>query len=402
MLPICAIAAVVVGLDALVEGRGRNLGAVVLRGLAFAAGTGLVVAAAELYYGLRWSTWAIYETTIAQASSATQSVLVDQTPTWLSWRQYLLVAPLALLLAALAHRQAVDDPVRRSIRRLGLVVGASLAVFAYFQWIREDPLLSIYYYSCVPLSLAVFLMARSAASLISRRPPLVQALCTASLVAAFAAAALLGREWKPPYAVLAVGLVAATAVTASAWRATATRTAQVLPALGLVGLVAFAGFASTSSPHTFPPASTGFKADPLYDTSLFSYDQSLSDVYRLAHDYANFVPEEGTEPGPFRVWFRRFDPGWANQVQATLIHGTSALQGFPNNGLPELTEFEPRRVQEERLRYVIVVDSDAEIVRQGVDELLGAGLPFEEIRTRTFSHGTAHVTVSVLRRKGPA
>lgn len=401
VLPVLLACGAVLFVDQAVEGRFRNLGPTVVRGVVWIAAMAATVGVAWVYLGVRYGAWDLYGSAFNQASKNTDSVFLEDTATWFTWRHYLLIGPLAVIAGLVAHRVSDDPGVRRSLRRLVLACVTALLVFAAFQWLLATPLMSIYYYSCIPLSLAALLLGRSAASLVAAQPARRQPVLALGSLLLFAGAILVGREIKLGYTPIALLVIAAGVVAA----VVAVRFAvnddprSLRPALSVMAIViALAGYVAASSPHDFPPSNPGFKVDPLYDSAMFTYDQSTLDVYRLAHEYAEFVPQTGAEPGNFRVWFRLYESGYTNQVQATLVHGMSALQPFPAGGLPELTDFEISRIQQENLRFVILVDSDPAVVQAGVTALEGAGLGFSEKRTETFGSGDIQVTSTVLER----
>ena len=401
VLPVAIVCTTVLLVDQLVEGRGRNLVAAIVRGLAWLLGMGVVIGAAWAYLGTRYDAWDLYGSMFGQASKDTDSVFLEQTATWFTWRHYLLVGPLALVIGLIAHRVTIDAGVRRSLRRLVLVTAASLAVFAVFQWFLDTPLLSIYYYSCIPLALATFLLARSVAAIVSERASGAAFWIAPAVVALLVGILLLGREVKAGYTVIALAAVVVTIAGMAAALDDARRrsaASRVRAVVGALAVLLLAGYVSTSSPHDFPGSNPGFRVDPIYDSSMFTYDQSGLDVYRLAYDYADYVPDLADEPGNFRVWFRRFESGYTNQVQATLVHGMTALQPFPDGGLPDLTPFEVARIRQENLRYVIVVDSDPLVVTAGVRALEGADLGFAVKRSTTFDEGGLAVTVAIMER----
>lgn len=401
VLPLLVVCIAVLLLDQLIEGRFSNFWGTVGRGMAWVAGMVATIGVAWVYLGVRYSAWELYGSAMNQASKDTESVFLEQTATWFTWRHYLLAVPLALLAGLIAHQSSRDDRARRSLRRLMLVTATAFVTFAAFQWLLATPLLSIYYYSSIPLGLAVFLLARSVACMVWAQAPRRHLVYSAAALSVLVGGLLLGRWVKPSYTVIILAIAVLVVVGIAAARTVGSVLSLRhlrFATCALLTVTFAAGYVSTSSPHDFPPSNPGFRIDPLYDTAMFTYDQSVLPVYEVAHEYAEFVPDLADEPGNLRVWFRSVDSGYTNQAQATLVHGMSALQPFPDGGLPDLGPFEIARIQEEDLTYVIVVDSDPAVVRMGVDRLREAGVGLSEKRTATFSEGTVDITVTVMER----
>jgi len=391
-LPLCIVVMAVIGLDGLIEARFRNFGRQLVVGVSMLAGMASVVGAGSLVYGLIYDKWNLYHALIRQASQPTANVFLESVDTWFTWRQYLLVVPVAVLAGLLALRTASPGDGRRGIRRLVLTLVAMLLTFSYFQWQRHDPLLSIFYYSSFVLMPAWYLVARAGVALAlgQKRSMLASASMPIVGVVAFWS----GAEWKPAYRWLVVGLVV---IAAAAVVAGSTRGRRRI-AVASVAILGFAGFVTTSSPHDFPNSNPSFRLDPYYDGALFADDDQRQAVYELARQYAEIVPTSPERRGRLRVWFRPLGPlGPVNQVQAVLVHGFSALQPFPQGGLPSLTQFEIDRINQERLRFVVIMDSDSAIVDQGI-AALQAALPFAVERREVLSEGGYVIDVAIMER----
>ena len=167
-LPLCGVIASVFVFDRL-HTQGQSVARIVLHDLLpIAVGTLVVVIPGALVYGLRFDIPNIYGPTIEQARLPTADAFLEPGWRWISWRPYLLVGPLSLVLTAVAWRSETTPGLRTVARRLTFLVAASSLLFILFQWVFGTPLLALYFYSALPLALCVASIGFAAAVIIGR------------------------------------------------------------------------------------------------------------------------------------------------------------------------------------------------------------------------------------------
>ncbi len=387
-LPVCFVIVLIYAADVAVESR-HDRRAVLRNWVPVGIGLiGVVVAGLALY---RWKFGVtdLYGPTLRQARQDTNSVFIDKGFAWMKWRPYLLFGPLSVCAGTAVWRTTTDATARRAIRRLVLFTSGAWAVFAYFQWITHDPLLSIFYYTSMPLGLSLLTFARSLSIVSTRLCPRYRAV---AIVGAAAATIFVWRSLdtvKPGYfvvlAVCAVAAVAAVAVVRSErWR---------FAAVALLVLVG--AWTTVAIPHTFPAASEQFRVDPQYDRLLFSYTYDGTDIVDVARSFARLLPTLPESRGEIRVWFDSSGP--MNQILSTMVHYRSALQAPGGLAMPEYDAFVPERLATDRPRFVVVLDAQSGDVDAGIDTIQSLA-PYRLVSRNELRSGSVVASVALLER----
>lgn len=356
-LPICLVIAAVFSIDGLVEARAfgakKQLQLIACVGF----GTAITVAAGILIYRWQFGVTDLYGPTLHQATQETNQVFIDKTSTWITWRHYLLIGPLGICAGIAAWRATCDTDIRRSIRRLTLMTALSFVVFAWFEWVRRDPLLSTFIYSCMPLGLALLTLARSVSSLADEETFRYRRWLAVAAVLSIAVMGILDTV-KPGFEVLvALGMISIVSLVHF-------RRSPSERFLATYSVVLVASFASVSSPHDFPAASPQYRVDPFYDNSLFTYDWSGFDQLDIADQFARSLPSLPADRGEIRIWFD--STGEMNQIISTLVWYRSALQIIGDPPMPQVSDSVRQRIGVDRPRWVVILDNDSSDVNAGI------------------------------------
>ena len=385
-LPICLVVAGVFSIDGLVEARKDGMIAQLKLIAWLGLGTVIAVVTGMVIYRLRFGVTDLYGPTLHQAKQDTNQVFVDQHSTWITWRHFLLIGPLGICAGIAAWRAARDPGVRRSIRRLTIMTVLAFVVFAWFEWVRGDPLLSNPIYSCMPLGLALITLGRSASSFADELAPSRRRSLVVAAVLSIAAMWLLGTV-KPGFAVVALaGLASIVALFYF-------RHSPTERFLATCSVVLAASIASVSSPHDFPAATAQYRVDPFYDRSLFAYDYSGFDHLDLADQFARSLPSLPASRGEIRVWFD--STGDMNEVVSTMVWYRSALQNLGDPPMPEMSDTVRQRIGIDRPRWVVVLDDDSDDVTAGVAKVQALG-PYHVDWTRELKSGSSVAFVAML------
>jgi hypothetical protein len=390
-LPVCAVVMAVFAIDELVTGRRDRPFSRIGLAVSLAAGTLLTVVAGIVIYRWQFDMDNVYGPTLRQANQETNAVfLEDSSVNWLTWRFYLLVGPLSIVAGITTWRTEHNVTVRRALRRLSWMSGLSLILFAWFEWAEHNPLLSIFWYSCMPLGIAVLTLGCAVAARANRldAPEQVRfgvALCLVTFVVLKFTSVV-----RPPYAiVLAVGCAAAIAAIVG-------RVHSPRKAFGLLSIVpVIAAWLTVASPHDFANATSNFRVDPFYDRVLFAYNLDGINQVRLARDFAQALPQLPENRGEIRVWFDSAGP--MNQVISTLVWYRSALQRETDPPMPAVGQVVTDRVLLDRPRYIVVLDESAADVELGVDEIRKLG-PYSIVWDKHFEHGQWVANATLLER----
>ena len=357
---------------------------------ALVVGTLAVVIPAVLVYGLRFDIWNVYAPTLAQARTPTSDVFLDPGWDWLSWRHYVLVGPLAVVAVASAWLTEPDIFLRGVLRRFTVLSASCLVVFASFQWVLETPLLSLYFYSALPLALCIVSFAFAVATVIGRlRSSLIApvAICVAVLSLA---TSLSGSRWGAPFwSLLTVSGLAVGAVVLGAHGRPRLLTSSV------IALVLIAGWSAVSSPHDFPASPGGYRVDPNYDDVLFAYDDSSMDRVKILQEMSLALPSLPDYRGQIAVWFDSLGP--FDQLTAPFLWYESALQSSVDPPMPEMTTTVSERVVQVRPRFVVIIDSDNNDVIEGIANIRALA-PYAVVWRRSFESGDTTSWVALLER----
>lgn len=389
-LPICAIIMTVFAVDELAASRRSDRLRRVWLTTCVGLGSFATILIGVAVYRWQFQVSDVFGPTFRQAKQDTNPVFIGSSTDWLAWRHYLLLGPLAVVVGAITWTTELDQQRRMVARRLTAMTFLSLAAFAWFEWVRNDPLLSIFYYSCLPLALGVLTLAFSLMIVTSRMAPTQQpkfvAVAAISLLSVLHFASVL----KPSYVIVVLGalVVAAFAILG----------ARGLPHWQFISL-AIALLASSwftvSSPHDFAGANGAFRVDPYYDHILFEYDLTGIDQLRVAREFAQSLPTLPANRGEIRVWFD--STGSMNQVISTLVWYRSALQRETDPPMPALSQVVTDRVTLDRPRYVVVLDDQATDVVSGVEKIQKLA-PYRIVWVKVFQHGPWTANATLLER----
>jgi hypothetical protein len=390
LLPICAVVIGVFAIDEVLTSRSSPILARCKLVAISVGGTVAAVVLGVILYRWKFGVSNLYAPTLSQASQDTNPFFLERSFDWLTWRHYLLIGPLALVVGSVAWASELNPEIRRPLRRLTLTTAVSFAVYAAFEWLDDVPLLSIFFYASVPLALAVFTLAWSlaaAASRLTRRQQqtFIPGLCVAVLLCVRFASAI-----EPSYpVVVALTLLVSVAIVAARLRRSGTGF------LLLSAAMITATFVNVSSPHDFPAATGGFRTDPHYDDVLFAYESGSLDQIRVAREFARSLPSLPTNRGEIRIWFDSVGP--TNLVVSTMVWYRSALQGEGEAPMPSVTATVVNRVTIDRPRYIVVVDEAMDDVRRGIEEVQRLS-PYRIVWQKHFQHGDSSVNATLLER----
>ena len=391
-LPLCVIACGVPVLDGVIT-RGRRKRAVITAAVIGVTSL-VVIGTATLVYRQRFGVTDLYGPTLSQAAASTNAIFLEQNGAWFTWRHYLLVLPLSAAFTGAVWLTETDTRERRMLRRSFWIAVLSMLAFAWLQWFKNTPLLSLFFYSSIPtgMSLSVFALAcvrllhrtRHANSPIRSSQLTALALPVASLLIAWAAI-----SHKPRYVI--VCLISISAVAGAILLVM--KRLFVIPAVVCAGSMLF--WLSVSSPRDFPASNPGFRVDPAYDAEFFRFDQSGMDLLRVSRNFARLLPALPEQRGEIRIWFDNV--GSMNQVVSTMVSYRSALQMPLDGPMPEVRGIVKPRIAADRPRFIVLLDSDPQDVRVGERRVKELG-PYVSRWVKTLRSGQATATVELLER----
>lgn len=387
-LPLCLVIMFVFGIDVAVEFR-SDIRSVLLSWGSLAVGATVVVLGGMAIYRWKFGVSDLYGSTIRQAQQDTNSVFLDRGYVWLTWRPYLLLGPLSVGVGIAVWRATTEVVQRRAIRRLVWFTSSSWVVFSYFQWVRHDALLAIFYYSSLPLSLSLITLARAVSITAARVRRGLRAISVIGAAAAMVATWLWLDAVKPEYWFIVLVSFATALGVIVLFRSERYRF------LAVSALLIVASWTTVAIPHTFPGASKQFRVDPFYDRILFQYNYSGLDTLEVVRDFARSLPVLPQNRGQILVWFDSSGP--MNQVLSAMVHYRSALQSPSGPAMPEYDAFVVDRLTSDRPRYIVILDADRTDVDRGIGVLQDLA-PYRLVSQKDFRSGTYVASVALLER----
>ncbi len=388
-VPISLVVGLLFVIDHVAHGCERRGRMAVRLAAALAVGAVLVTSIGIVVYGTQFGVWDLYGPSLDQARRPADSFYLDPGWNWISWRHYLWVGPIATIAGVLAWRTETEPTVRDVARRLTVFSTVCFGIFVCFQFLLDSPLLAIYFYSALPLALAVTCVAFSCAAVVNRPLPMAN-LQTASIGIAALLALVTAARVGGQFAVVTL-----LAVTASVLAVVCVVRSSQTAAIGMGLIVLAMSWTTVSSPHDFPGTPGGFRTDPYYDTVLFSYDWTMMDRAQLVDEFARALPSLPDERGAMSVWFDPAQP--YDQLSAPLAWRRSALNTATDPGPPEVTESIRSALAVERPRYIVIIDgqqTDATLGAAGIIEVA----PYAVAWQRQFTEGDLVAHVVLLER----
>lgn len=361
-----------------------------IRGCQIALGMLAVVLPAMLLYGLRFDIWNIFAPTLAQAVSSTDEGFLEPGVEWVSWRHYLLLGPLAMVVTISVWLTETGVALRGVLRRLAFFAGGSLLLFSVFEWVLDTPLLSLYFYSALPLALCTVALALSVGVAIGRAPEKIVVPLALGAAALTIGSAVLGSHVGASFTWISLASLAGTVFVVIG-----TRTTTSVLLGGIVSVLIIASWAVVSSPHDFRATPGGYRTDPWYDDVLFTYDRSSMDRLVILDEMARVLPSLPGESGEIAVWFDSLGP--YDQLTAPFLWFCSALQSVGDPPMPTLTPTVQERILSSQPRYILVVDGDEADTLLGVEVVTSLDA-YTMVWSRPFERGEWEAHVALLER----
>lgn len=356
---------------------------------ALGAGTVGVVAAGVLVYGLRYGLWDVFGPTFAQSSKGTSEVFRYPGLRWLSWRHYLLVAPLAIASGTSVWLTEHDQTRRTALRRMTCFSIAIVGVYAVFQWVRGDTILESYFHSALPLAVCSVTMAMAMAVVVIRSRAAWPVALT--IIGLSAGCLLLGSRVRGPY----WAVLAASSATLLLLGWMSRRRAGGLMVVGVGAAMLVASWSSVSSPHDFPGVPGGYRVDPFYDLALFSYDGDSMGRVAIVDELSQLLPSLPSERGEVVVWF---DPaGPLDQLAAPLLWYRSSMQSVTDDAPPVISPHITYSAVFDRPRFAVIVAQDGDAASLGAQAIAEVA-PYTVVMQRAISGGDYTAFIAVLER----
>jgi hypothetical protein len=350
-----------------------------------------VVLPGVVIYGVQFDIWNVFEPTFLQARKPTGDLFLEPGIEWVTWRHYLLVGPLAVLVSLAAWRTEKNPVARVVLRRLTVFSGLGVALFSVLQWSNTSPLLAIYFYSAIPLALCTLSLAVSVAAVFSRSSGAVSVVTSVAVAIATVTAFKNGVQVNTEFRLLLIAAVLAICILA--WGALLR---PVMHVFGTGVVLCVASWAAVSSPHDFPSSPGGYRSDPFYDGALFASNDITLERAQIVHDLSKLLPSLPAERGELLVWFESGGP--LDQLAAPFAWYRSALQSPSDPRAPEVTETVRWSLLERRPRFVLIMDVQEPEMLRSVEAVRSIA-PYAVAKQRPLRSGTTVVHLTLLERK---
>ena len=347
-------------IDRSLEKEARRFLYLVQLGIAGVIGATITCALGSVILGTRYGVWNPWAPGLRFASSPVNDAFKSSGFDWITWRHYVLLVPLSLLMGVGAWLTEENQTLRLVMRRMTLACLGLLFVYVLYQWGMGGIAFETFFHSSglMICSLATFIIAIGLLLNRARKAFLASVLVVMCSLISYVVGAQIETDFLPLVLVfLGVCFVLLFAL----------RLQGSFIYLSLVSLVMVAAWLTVSSPHDFPATTGGYRTDPLYDDALFSFDKHSMSRGSVLNEISLQLPSLPMESGDIKIWF---DPiSKYDQLSAPFLWYKSALQSPSDLGPPELSQFSKQVVQQTPPRFIVVLDGNEDKVRSGSREL---------------------------------
>jgi len=329
-------------------------------GIAGVIGAGIICALGSVILGSRYGVWNPWAPGLRFASSPVNEAFKSSGFDWISWRHYVLLAPLSLVVGGGAWLTEEDQLLRRVMRRMTLSCLVLFFVYVIYQWGMGGIALETFFHSSGLLicSLATFIVAIGLLLNRAKKTSLFSLLIILSSLISYVIGARMETDFLPLVFVF-LGVCSAFLFVL--------RIRKSLVNFSLVSLVIVAAWLTVSSPHDFPATAGGYRTDPLYDSALFSFDKHSMSRASVLNEISLQLPSLPIESGDIKIWFNPISK--YDQLSAPFLWYKSALQAPSDSGPPKISEFSKQMIQGSPPRFIVVLDGDKKKVSSGAREL---------------------------------
>ncbi len=358
-------------------------------GIAGVVGAGIICALGSVILGSRYGVWNPWAPGLRFANSPVNDAFKSSGFDWISWRHYVLLVPLSLVVGGGAWLTEENQILRRVMRRMTLSCLGLFFVYVLYQWGMGGIAFETFFQSSglMICSLATFIVAIGLLLNRAKKTLLLSFLMILSSLISYVIGARIETDFLPLLFVF-LGVCSALFFVL--------RIQKSLVNVSLVSLVMVAAWLTVSSPHDFPATAGGYRTDPLYDSALFSFDKHSMSRASVLDEISLQLPSLPIESGDIKIWFNpnsKYD-----QLSAPFLWYKSALQAPTDTGPPEISKFSKQMIQGSPPRFIVVLDGDKEKVSIGARELKTAQ-GYDLRWLKSYSAGEMIVYVALLESK---
>jgi hypothetical protein len=376
-------------IDRSLEKEARRFLYLVQLGIAGVIGATITCALGSVILGTRYGVWNPWAPGLRFAGSPINDAFKSSGFEWITWRHYVLLVPLSLLMGVAAWLTEENQTLRLVMRRMTLACLGLLFVYVLYQWGMGGIAFETFFHSSglMICSLATFIIAIGLLLNRAKKAFLVSVLVILCSLISYVVGARIETDFLPLLLVfLGVCFVLLFAL----------RLQKSFIYFSLVSLVMVAAWLTVSSPHDFPATTGGYRTDPLYDDALFSFDKHSMSRGSVLNEISLQLPSLPMESGNIKIWF---DPiSKYDQLSAPFLWYKSALQSPSDLGPPELSQFSKQVVQQTPPKFIVVLDGNKEKVKSGSRELKTAW-NYDLRWLKSYSSGGMIVYVALLENK---
>jgi hypothetical protein len=340
--------------DRTIRHRGNRMLMLFRYGMAGIAGAAFTCSLGVLILGTRYGIWNPWAPAFQFATSESDALFESSGFDWITWRHYVFLAPMSLLIGIAVWTTEVDPLLRKVVRRMTLVMGALTFSYAFYQWYLRNIAFETFFHSSGLFTVAVCLIAISAGVFLKRlgsKSILMGLVVILGSILAF----VMAPRFSIDFSVLLVGVVVSSATLLFFYYRD-----ESLTALSLFAVVIVASWVTVSSPHDFPSTAGGYRTDPLYDQALFSYDRSSMDRASVVDEISRMLPSRPEYEGDLKIWFEPTSP--IDQLSGPFLWYRSALHSPIDPPLPAVTPTVTANLRKHP-RFVVIIGKNFEQVR---------------------------------------
>ena len=385
LLPSIVMFSVLIIDRSLERDKGRFLHFVQL-GIAGVIGAVITCGLGSIILGTRYGIWNPWAPGLRFASAPVNDAFKSSGFDWITWRHYVLLVPLSIVVGASVWLTEENQFLRRVMRRMTLSCLGLFLVYVIYQWGMGGIAFETFFQSSglMICSLATFIVAIGLLVNRSEISPLISLILIGTSVITYVVGARVETSFELLlYVALGISLALLYAI----------HVHKAFINILVIALVMLSTWFTVSSPHDFPATSGGYRTDPLYDSALFSYDKLSMSRGSVLNKISLQLPSLPTHPGQIRIWFNsasRYD-----QLSAPFLWFRSSLQSPSDKPPPDLSSVAITQLKQERPRFIAIIDGDRERVLEGASELLKV-MDYKLIWIRTFSSSDFRVFTALL------
>ena len=291
-----AVLLVVMIIDRVFEKKHGKLTSLFWYSIAGLGGAILVAGTGALFLGSRYGLWNPWAPAFGFVDSSAGDAFKSNGFNWITWRHYVLLAPLAILVGGGVCLTEKNPYLRTVMRRMTIASSSLLSVYVLYQWGLRNIMFETYFHSSGLMVCCYVTLLIATGILLNRLNNDLGN--NIAIIGSFFSANIISTRVETPFG----WVIFATTTVLLLFMLTLFFRKELI-GVALVSLTALTSWITVSSPHDFPATAGGYRTDPLYDQALFSFDKSSMNRGSALNQISLMLPSLPRDIGEIRIWF---------------------------------------------------------------------------------------------------